>query len=388
MINTYSPPKLYKLTSKGQIQEWQISVIGNVITTEFGLKDGKKQTTSELIKEGKNIGRSNETTPQEQAIAEAKSDWEKKLSKDYFLTEEQALEQKHRLAKEGGYLPMLAQDHKKHGERHLRYPCIVQPKLDGIRCIATKFEGMVDLWFRSGKRILTLPNINEQLNKVMLDGEIFDGELYIHDEEFNEFTGAIRANRNLNEQITDRIQYWLYDCPRIYSYNEDTPFMTRFSELSERIGASKEPLYNIRLTETQYVDSEVEALEFYDKWVADSYEGMMFRNMTMKYEQKRSYDLLKYKVFDEEEFLIIDYVIDKRGIDDDTFGNIIDYKFVVTTKDGIIVSPRVAGSQRVLAEMFADPESLIGNYATVKFFGYTPDGSLRFPVGKTVRFDK
>lgn len=380
----YVPPKLYKLTSKQQIQEWQITVIDNVITTEFGLKHGSKQIANKVIKEGKNIGRSNETTANEQAIMEAKSDWEKKLAKDYFMSEASALEQKHRIAKEGGYLPMLAQDHKKHGKLHLKYPCIVQPKLDGIRCIATKFDGMVDLWFRSGKRILTLPGINEQLNSVMLDGEIFDGELYIHDEEFNEFTGAIRANRNLNEQITDRIQYWLYDCPRIHSYNEDTPFITRFAELAERITTAKEPLYNIRLTDTEYVDSEAEALEFYDKWVADSYEGMMFRNMTMKYEQKRSYDLLKYKVFDEEEFRIIDYVIDTRG----TFGNMIDYKFVITTKDGIIVSPRVAGSQRVLAEMFADPESLIGQYATVKFFGYTPEGSLRFPVGKTVRFDK
>jgi len=379
MIN-YTPPKLFKLTTKGQIQEWQISVEDNVIIREYGLQLGKKQINTEEIKVGKNIGRSNETTSKQQAVSEAQSDWEKKLAKDYFLNEEHAKAQKHRLAKEGGYLPMLAQEHSKHAERHLHYPCYVQPKLDGIRCIATKFDGVVNLWFRSGKRILTLPLINEQLTPLMNNGEIFDGELYIHGEEFNEFTGAIRANKTMKEQITDRIQYWIYDSPIIHIHKEAVPFSTRFGQLVMRF--SDKELFNIKLTETRFVDSEQEALEYYEKYVGQGYEGMMFRNANMPYEQKRSYSLLKYKVFDDAEFKIVDYVEGK--------GTLVGHvgAFVLINEDGNLFNAKMKGKTAYLKELFENPEQFKGENLTVKYFGRSKDNIPRFPVGLSVRFDK
>ena len=55
--------KLYKQTSGGDIQTWEIKVTGNKITTVYGLLEGKKQTTVDIIKEGKNKGKVNETSP-------------------------------------------------------------------------------------------------------------------------------------------------------------------------------------------------------------------------------------------------------------------------------------------------------------------------------------
>ena len=381
-LTGYNPPRLYKLTSTSKIQVWKISVCENKITREFGQLDGKIQVNEEEIKEGKNIGRSNETTPNQQAVREAESDWEKKLAKDYFLELEQAKAQTVRLAKEGGYLPMLAQDYKKHAVKHLSFPCIVQTKLDGIRCIATKFDGVVNLWFRSGKPILSLPSINEQLTHLMYNNEIFDGELYIHGEDFNEFTGAIKANKNLNEQITSRIQYHMYDVPKIDIYNEEDGFNTRFTKLVARFNDCTENIGNIKLTETQFISTLDESMEWYEKWIAQGYEGMMFRNCNMPYEQKRSYNLLKYKDMIDEEFKIIDTIIVDR------FNNLKHYKVVCTTKEGVIVTAKMKGKQAPLAKLFSNPEELIGKMATIQFFGYTPDGSLRFPVGKTIRFDK
>src|SRR5271165_992689 len=76
-------PTLYKRTSTGAIQMWSIGVEGNIIVTDFGQKDGKIQHAEETIKLGKNIGRANETTPSEQALAEAASKWEGKVKKGY-----------------------------------------------------------------------------------------------------------------------------------------------------------------------------------------------------------------------------------------------------------------------------------------------------------------
>jgi len=73
-------PPLLKRTSAGKIQIWQISVaFGDadtaVITTTQGLIDGKQQTYEEVISKGKNIERAKETTPYEQAMAEAQGKW-------------------------------------------------------------------------------------------------------------------------------------------------------------------------------------------------------------------------------------------------------------------------------------------------------------------------
>ena len=376
----FTLPILYKLTSKGKVQQWKITVDDNVITREFGLLGGTIQKQRETISEGKNIGRSNETTSSEQAIKEAKSDWENKLAKDYFQSIEEAKEQIYKTAKEGGYLPMLAQCYKKHGNRHLKFPCYVQPKVDGIRGIATKIENNTDIWFRSGKRILTLPNINTQLNKLACNGEILDGELYIHGEDFNEFTGAIRANRNLNEQVTSRIEYHMYDVPRIGNLTEEETFAKRFTSLISRFKNS-EYLPNIKIVETHMVNNFKEAEAHYERWISEGYEGMIFRNMYMPYEQKRSYNLLKYKDMIDEEFKIIEVIVEDRI---DTMKH---YKVVCITEEGVIVTAKMKGTQQALADLFRTPNEAIGKMATIQYFGKTPDGSLRFPIAKTIRFD-
>ena len=76
-------PTLYKRNSNGSTQQWTISVEGSTIVKEYGQVGGALQLATDLISEGKNIGRSNETTPEQQAQAEALSQWEIKQKKGY-----------------------------------------------------------------------------------------------------------------------------------------------------------------------------------------------------------------------------------------------------------------------------------------------------------------
>ena len=78
---------LYKLSTTGKLLQWDIRVEDNQdgtasIVTDHGQVGGKIQTTSDLITGGKNIGKANETTVQEQANKEALSKWKKQFDKD------------------------------------------------------------------------------------------------------------------------------------------------------------------------------------------------------------------------------------------------------------------------------------------------------------------
>ena len=387
-------PKLYKLTSTGKIQEWEISTEENTIVVVQGQIKGKKQIYRQVIARGKNLKRANSTTPTQQAEAEAKAKWEKKHKKDYHLTIE-ACHTKDKRANLGGYLPMLAQSYNKHADRHLTYPCYVQPKLDGLRCIATKDKQGVKLWFRSGKEIITMGRIAKDLENYMKDGDIFDGELYSHGEEFNNFTGAIRANKNLNPEITEKIKYHMYDFPRINGLVEKDSYKKRFENPSLFGVGSK----NLVVVGTYEVKNFKEAMDLYKQFIEDGYEGIMFRNIDMPYEQKRSYNLLKYKEFIEDEFTIIG-AEEGKGILAGHVGSFIcrieanrtlkdigGKSFKFENSPGAIKA-KMDGKTEYLKHLFNNPDEYLGKPLTIKYQNLSKDGIPRFPVGKAIRFDK
>ena len=63
---------LYKKDSKGKVRQWDVSVSDSTITVSSGLLDGKKTSQVTACK-GKNIGKANETSPEEQALLEAQA---------------------------------------------------------------------------------------------------------------------------------------------------------------------------------------------------------------------------------------------------------------------------------------------------------------------------
>lgn len=374
-------PKLYKLTSTGKIQEWEIWTEDNVIHKRHGLLNGKKQHTTDTILEGKNVGRCNETTPAQQAELEARALWTKKREKDYREVVEDLNSEK--ASSFGGFLPMLAQKYKQHKNK-LTWACYCQPKLDGIRCIARKENEIVTLWFRSGKQVKTMQHIEKALNKAMSNGEIWDGELYIHNADFNELGGSIRRDVNMNIEQAQRVEYHIYDFPRI-SYcdgtmlTENDPYMNRFGALIKRV--LLKPLVVVR---TDVINNEEQMLERFAKYIEEGYEGIMIRNMDSPYEQKRSYNLLKYKEFDEDEFKIVGYE-EGRGLLSGAVGS-----FICELPDGQQFKAKLKGDNvtELLKKYFENPKLFMGKDLTVQYQGMSKDGIPRFPVGKVIRFDK
>ena len=114
-------PQLYELSTTGKIKVWSIKAVDNGATsdvvTSFGAKDGKLQVTSDTIKEGKNIGKANETSVFQQACAEAQSKWEKKKKSGYVETLKAAKAGEVDAIITGGIEPMLAHSYSKSGDK-------------------------------------------------------------------------------------------------------------------------------------------------------------------------------------------------------------------------------------------------------------------------------
>ena len=152
-LNTYEPETLYATSSKGDIKVWRGSVkdVGDksIIEYEFGLEKGKHQIQTIEVTEGKSIGRSNETTPYEQAVKMVESKYNKKRDKGYT-------EDKNNISTP--ILPMLALSFEKR-KHNIKYPCYVQPKIDGVRMTCRMVDGKIEMFTRRGKPFTVMSHI-------------------------------------------------------------------------------------------------------------------------------------------------------------------------------------------------------------------------------------
>ena len=360
-------PTLYKKTSTGQDQYWRIEVKGATIITYYGKVGGKEMTTEDTIKEGKNLGKANATTPEEQAQLEATSQWEKKLKKGYVKDIEDA--RKGKTIHEGGIFPMLAQQFSKHGHK-ITYPAYAQPKLDGHRCTASTDT---TLWSRTRKPINSMDHIRAELEKLALPCTL-DGELYNHDykDKFEEITHFIRQTESVDG--CEVVQYHIFDIAA------DGPFSERLAWLKKNVKIRKgSPLV---LVETRLVNDEDELMIAFEDFLEQGYEGAIVRNAAGLYVNKRSYDLQKIKEFDDAEFPIIG-IEEGRG---KLQGHAI-FVCQLPTSDGTF-TVKMKGDTAALKKFFDKPSLWKGKELTVQFQGYTGKNNVpRFPIGLRIRED-
>ena len=177
--NKMSKLTLYRLTAGGRMVEWSIWMIKvqntYVIHREHGQKGGKiVQDEGEVISKGK-AGR----TVLEQSTSRYNSLLTEKLEKGY--------------TKDVGGVnndlpisPMLAQNYEKQKSK-IKFPALVQPKLDGVRCNARVVNGKVTLLSRRGKAFEQLNQINKAIKSIKLPKNIvLDGELFSDKFRFSE----------------------------------------------------------------------------------------------------------------------------------------------------------------------------------------------------------
>lgn len=359
-----SLPTLYSRTSSGGVQTWTIEIDGGRFRTIYGLTDGKKTTTEWYYSKPTNVGRTNERNEEAQAEFEANAIWKKRTELGYH-------ENIKDIDKPTYIECMLAQKYEDRIDE-LEWPVWAQPKLDGIRCLATA-NG---LFSRAGKPFKSVPHISRELEKFFAEhpDAILDGELYCDklSNDFNKITSLVKKSKPSQKDLDESekiIQYHIYDV-----LDTQNNFTRRTAWLDSNLVSSQ----IIKLVMTKRVDTPEELDRLYEGFLAAGYEGQMVR-VDAPYEQKRSKYLLKRKEFQDAEYKIIE-VCEGTGNRTGMAGWMI-----LENKDGSTFKSNIKGNHDFLAELLQDKNKLKGVFATVQFFHLTPDGVPRFPYVTSIR---
>ncbi len=364
MSEAFSMPSLYSRTETGAVQVWIVEVEDNRFRTISGQLEGKKITSEWTVCHGKNTGRKNATTDDQQAQAEAAAKWKKKLESGYRESVDQ-------IDQRAFIEPMLAKNYPDYADE-IRFPVFSQPKYDGIRCVVDASS----MRTRNGKAILSAPHIQaalapifEKFPNLVLDGELYCDKLA---NDFNKICSLVKKTKPAEADLVESavsIQYWIYDIA-----DSSLAFSQRTAWIKDNIPASD----CIKIVPTEQVDDASRLDALYTKYMDEGYEGQMVR-LDSKYEFKRSRSLLKRKEFVDEEFKILG-IIEGEGNKTGMAGSMI-----FKNAAGSQFNSNIKGDREYLRSLLLNSGTIVGKLATVKYFNLTPDGVPRFPYVVAIR---
>lgn len=358
-------PPLFSKTATGAINTWLCWVDGPHVCVRWGQQGGATQDASFRC-EPKNVGRSNETTAEQQAIKEAISKWQKQVRLKYSPNPGEA----------GSTIrlkPLLAanfQDHK----HKLRYPASMQPKLDGLRCLIHLKEGKVLMQSRGGK-YYPLPHIEQELLYPLQCGGgdiVLDGELYLHGASLQTITSLAKRPREESKQLI----YCVYDV--FSSKHSSMAWWHRHQMLKEFFRSSG--LFNsVWEVPTVNVENEQQVIQYHRAFVEDGYEGGIVRSYEGLYvEGYRSPDLLKFKDWQDAEYSVKGWYVGKGKFENVPL-------FICVTPEGKEFAVTPVGSQSERAEMLRTANSYIGQLMKVKYLDKTDEGAPKCARGLGLR---
>lgn len=404
-------PDLYITSKTGKLRIWKCWVDDNKIFRTDGQVDGKLKDPS--IRE---ISGNTLRTPQEQALQEAEKYWIKQLDKGYRPAADDiegnkifnfVLDQKtanggmNRGVKMFGeskivtkttngaknlsqrHYPMLAKSYLDQKNK-VKFPCFIQPKLDGVRAVCYKNNDKIVLESRGGKDYVFLDHIRCELNEVFekYPNLIIDGEFYFHDtsmknvERFQLISKACKITRSEPFEDEQRVEFWIFDL-----WDTDLSFKQRNEKLENIIKNKK----FLKLVETQTVNCHNEIEEGMNKFIQDDFEGLMVRN-DAKYVSRNNYhcnDLLKYKRFQDEEWVII-------GAEECAGTQKGAIKWICEN-DGKKVTAKQMGtvehSKKLYRDYLKNPDNFIGKLINIRYNDVTKDNIPRFPRATAIRED-
>lgn len=349
---------IYKKDTKGKTRYISAWTKGDILYQESGIVGGKG-IPHQKVCTPKNVGRSNETTGEQQANLERDSLIVEKLKGEYFRTQTEAETQE-------VILPMLAKSYKDEVKKIVWKSACVQPKLDGMRALYK--DGVFTS--REGTIIDTVPHLIEVLKSLDMSSipdVRLDGELYAHGLTFQENMRLIKKHRPGESEF---IKFHVYDMVA------DNPFAGRYAMLQKVMAG----IEGIELVPTYVIGTEEGLKSHHKRFLSEGYEGSILRWGDEPYKPNgRSSNLLKYKDFLDMACVIKDI---EPAKDRPTWA------VPVFEKDGKEFRAGMKYSHAEREEFLKNKEKYIGKVAELRFFEYSEDGIPRFPVMVGIRLDK
>lgn len=278
---------------------------------------------------------------------------------------------------------MLANKYFEHKDKVVDKSFTLTTKLDGIRCITLKQNGIVSMYSRQWKPIEHAVEIVKELEELDEDNFMLDGELLIDNPSLpskSQYKETTKIVRTLG--VKKGIIYHIFDAMSSGEYEQkrcDQPYSSRRSTLEKKFSGLRfvqvcPVLYSG--TDTSQIDIQLK------KALSDHQEGIMINLNNAPYKFTRSSSLLKVKLMNDCD-LRVTGLHEGQGRFVGTLGSIdVDYK-----GNPLGVGSGFTDEER--RELWTAKEKLIGRVITVQYFEETVDAkgvpSLRFPVFKGLR---
>lgn len=288
----------------------------------------------------------------------------------------------------------LATDFVKVKQKDLKGNWVCQAKLDGGRCVAflPANKGLVSLKSRTGKEWYNFESIKKSLqhiNNTRLNSYksiVFDGEVVSLDDEGKVDFQSIQKTMMRKDKVeVGKLKYIIFDYATEEEWkNPQKTYIIRHDNLEGFFCLVASPTPdNIGLVYTLpdcLENPTHEGLVFVAKQLVEQgYEGLIVRRADEVVKNKRSKQLLKVKLWiDEEAEIIGKSELQREGKGVGTLGALI---------------CRVNGKEFEVGSGFKDHEreelwndkSIFGQKVAFRYFELTDDGKPRFPTFRGIR---
>jgi hypothetical protein len=190
----------------------------------------------------------------------------------------------------------------------IKFPAYAQLKMDGMRFNAIVRDGKCEFRSRNGKEILLLGNLEQEF--ISLAGDdvdcVFDGELMVMDPDDYQFMDRQTGNGILNKANKGTIS--AKEAAMVHATVWDAipyedfvggkcvvPYSTRFSSLSKLIEKQGSKDKKIWLVTSDIVETQEQATKIFEGYLAQGLEGIILKDGSGIWENKRAKHQIKFK---------------------------------------------------------------------------------------------
>ncbi len=259
----------------------------------------------------------------------------------------------------------------------LKYPVIVEPKLDGVRCLTRLGQDNITFYSRDLKQFVNFEELEQDLikNFMWIGNVTLDGEVVAKSGKFDDTISRARSHRGVNTHI--EYEYHIFDV-LIDSYS----LLMR----KDRLADYAESDY-CKFVPFIIAGTEQELLDYHKTCCEAGYEGTMIKNPYTLYHHGRNQDWKKLKPFHTAD-LTITNITEGKGKASGMMGRIEVQGFIGDSDDVYVKTEVGTGfSNELRKDMFDNKNKYLGKVAEIQYQEITKDNSLRFPSFKRMRTD-